>query len=135
MIVSVKFCVASVSVPFVAREVIPTLCELGEELEQAAHTLGASAWQTFRRVTLPSIRCAVVYGVALTTARCLGEYGAVAIVSGRVVGKTETATLRVEASYQNFDSTGAYAVALALAVIAVTVLVAMTLTKPKEQSA
>jgi sulfate/thiosulfate transport system permease protein len=124
-----------VSLPFVAREVIPTLRELGEEQEQAARTLGASAWQTFRRITLPSIRWAVVYGVVLTTARCLGEYGAVAIVSGRIVGKTETATLRVDASYQNFDPTGAYAVALVLAAIAVAVLVAMTLTKPKEQTA
>ena len=124
---------AFVSVPFVAREVIPTLRELGEEQEQAARTLGASGWQTFRRITLPSIRWAVVYGVVLTAARCLGEYGAVAIVSGRIVGKTETATLRVEASYQNFDATGAYAVALVLAAIAVAVLVAMTLSKPKEQ--
>lgn len=124
-----------VSVPFVAREVIPTLRELGEEQEQAARTLGASAWQTFRRITLPSIRWAVVYGVVLTTARCLGEYGAVAIVSGRIVGRSETVTLRVDASYQTFDPTGAYAVALVLAAIAVAVLVAMTLTKPKEQTA
>jgi sulfate transport system permease protein len=122
------------SVPFVAREVIPTLRELGDEQEQAARTLGASAWQTFRRITLPSIRWAIVYGVVLTTARCLGEYGAVAIVSGRIVGKTETATLRVEASYQNLDTTGAYSVALVLAAIAVAVLVIMTLTKPKEET-
>jgi len=122
------------SVPFVAREVIPTLRELGDEQEQAARTLGASTWQTFRRITLPSIRWAIVYGVVLTTARCLGEYGAVAIVSGRIVGKTETATLRVEDSYQNLDTTGAYSVALVLAAIAVAVLVIMTLTKPKEQS-
>ncbi len=124
-----------VSVPFVAREVIPTLRELGDEQEQAASTLGASPWQTFRRITLPSIRWAVVYGVVLTTARCLGEYGAVAIVSGAVVGKTETATLRVQDSYQNFDTTGAYAVGLVLAAIAVVVLVALTWTKPKEQTA
>jgi sulfate transport system permease protein len=124
-----------VSVPFVAREVIPTLRELGDEQEQAAHTLGASGWQTFRRITLPSIRWAIIYGVVLTTARCLGEYGAVAIVSGRIVGKTETATLRVEDSYQNFDTTSAYAVALVLAAIAVAILVAMTLSKPKEQTA
>jgi sulfate transport system permease protein len=123
-----------VSLPFVAREVIPTLRELGDEQEQAARTLGASAWQTFRRITLPSIRWAIVYGVVLTTARCLGEYGAVAIVSGRIVGKTETATLRVEDSYQNLDTTGAYSVALVLAAIAVAVLVIMTLTKPKEET-
>ncbi len=124
-----------VSVPFVAREVIPTLRELGDEQEQAARTLGASAWQTFRRITLPSIRWAVVYGVVLTTARCLGEYGAVAIVSGRIVGKTETATLRVDASYQNFDAVGAYAVALVLAAVAVVVLLLMTVTRPKERTA
>jgi sulfate/thiosulfate transport system permease protein len=123
-----------VSVPFVAREVIPTLRELGDEQEQAAHTLGASGWQTFCRITLPSIHWAIVYGVVLTTARCLGEYGAVVIVSGRIVGKTETATLRVEDAYQNFDRTSAYAVALVLAAIAVAILVAMTLSKPKEQT-
>ncbi len=122
-----------VSVPFVAREVIPTLRALGAEQEQAARTLGASRWQSFRRITLPSIRWAVVYGVVLTTARCLGEYGAVAIVSGRIVGKTETATLLVDDSYQNLDVSGAYAVALVLAAAAVAVLVLMTLTKPKEQ--
>jgi sulfate transport system permease protein len=124
-----------VSVPFVAREVIPTLRELGDEQEQAARTLGASSWQTFRRITLPAVRWAVVYGVVLTTARCLGEYGAVAVVSGRIAGSTETATLRVDGAYQNFDQTGAYAVALVLAALAVLVLVLMTLTKPKEQSA
>jgi sulfate transport system permease protein len=124
-----------VSLPFVAREVIPTLRELGDEQEQAARTLGASGWQTFRRITLPSIRWAVIYGVVLTTARCLGEYGAVAIVSGRIIGKTETATLRVEDAYQNFDATGAYTIGLALAVIAVVVLVAMTLVKPREEAA
>ena len=88
-----------VSVPFVAREVVPTLREIGDEQEQAAHTLGASGWQTFWRITLPSIRWAVIYGVVLTTARCLGEYGAVAIVSGSIQGKTETATLRVQEEY------------------------------------
>jgi sulfate/thiosulfate transport system permease protein len=124
-----------VSVPFVAREVVPTLRELGDDQEQAARTLGASGWQTFRRITLPSIRWAVVYGVVLTTARCLGEYGAVAIVSGRVAGKTETMTLLVDDDYQNFDLSGAYAAALVLAAIAVVVLVVMTLTRPKEQRA
>jgi sulfate transport system permease protein len=132
---AITLAVIFVSLPFVAREVIPTLRELGDEQEQAARTLGASSWQTFRRITLPSIRWAVVYGVVLTTARCLGEYGAVAIVSGRIIGKTETATLRVEDSYQNFDLTGAYAVGLVLAATAVLVLVAMTFLKPKEQTA
>ena len=76
------------------REVVPTLREIGDEQEQAARTLGANSWQTFWRITLPSIRWAVIYGVVLTTARCLGEYGAVAVVSGKVEGQTETATLR-----------------------------------------
>jgi sulfate transport system permease protein len=124
-----------VSVPFVAREVIPTLRELGDEQEQAARTLGASGWQTFRRITLPSIRWAVVYGVVLTTARCLGEYGAVAVVSGRIVGRTETATLRVEDSYRDLDVQGSYSVALVLAALAVVVLVVMTLTRPEERTA
>jgi sulfate transport system permease protein len=121
-----------VSVPFVAREVIPTLRELGHEQEQAAATLGATRWQRFWRITLPSIRWAVIYGVVLTTARCLGEYGAVAVVSGRIIGKTETATILVDDLLQNFKSQGAYAVSLVLATIAVLVLVAMTVIKPRE---
>jgi len=123
-----------VSLPFVAREVVPTLREIGDEQEQAARTLGASGWQTFWRVTLPSIRWAVVYGVVLTTARCLGEYGAVAVVSGRIEGQTETATLRVEERYENFDLAGAYAISLVLAAIAVLVLVGMTVIKPREEA-
>lgn len=123
-----------VSMPFVAREVVPTLRELGDEQEQAARTLGASGWQTFRRITLPSIRWAVIYGIVLTTARSLGEYGAVAVVSGRIQGKTETATLRVEERYESFDLAGAYAISLVLAAMAVAVLIAMTLIKPKEEA-
>ncbi len=124
-----------VSMPFVAREVVPTLREIGDEQEQAARTLGASGWQTFRRITLPSIRWAVVYGVVLTTARSLGEYGAVAVVSGRLQGETETATLRVEERYESFDLAGAYAISLVLAAMAVVVLIAMTLIEPKEEVA
>ena len=113
-----------VSLPFVAREVVPTLREVGDEQEQAARTLGAGGWQTFWRITLPSIRWAVVYGVILTTARCLGEYGAVAVVSGRIQGETETATLRVQERYESFDPAGAYAISIVLAVAAILVLVA-----------
>jgi sulfate transport system permease protein len=123
-----------VSMPFVAREVVPTLREVGDEQEQAARTLGASSWQTFWRITLPSIRWAVIYGVVLTTARCLGEYGAVAAVSGRIQGETETATLRVEERYESFDIPGAYAISLVLAAMAVIVLIAMTLLRPKEEA-
>ncbi len=123
-----------VSLPFVAREVIPTLREIGDEQEQAARTLGANSWQTLWRITLPSIRWAVIYGVILTTARCLGEYGAVAVVSGRLQGETETATLRVEERYESFDIAGAYAISIVLALIAVLVLVAMTVIRPKEEA-
>jgi sulfate transport system permease protein len=121
-----------VSVPYVAREVIPTLREIGDEQEQAARTLGASGWQTFWRITLPAIRWAVIYGVVVTTARCLGEYGAVAVVSGSISGQTETATLRVQDYYENLNLAGAYGVSLLLAAIAIVVLVLMTLLKPKE---
>jgi sulfate transport system permease protein len=124
-----------VSLPFVAREVIPTLREIGEEQEQAASTLGASSWQTFWRITLPSIRWAVVYGVILTTARCLGEYGAVAVVSGRIQGQTETATLRIQERYESFDLAGAYAISIVLALVAILVLVAMTVIRPREEAA
>jgi sulfate transport system permease protein len=124
-----------VSIPFVAREVVPTLREIGDDQEQAARTLGARSWQTFWRITLPSIRWAVIYGVILTTARSLGEYGAVAVVSGRLQGKTETATLRVQERYESFDQAGAYAISLMLALIAVVVLVAMTVIRPREEAA
>jgi sulfate/thiosulfate transport system permease protein len=123
-----------VSVPFVAREVVPTLREIGDEQEQAARTLGASGFQTFRLITLPAIRWAVIYGVVLTTARCLGEYGAVAVVSGRLQGETETATLRVQERWESLDLAGAYAISIALALIAVLVLVAMTVIRPAHLS-
>jgi sulfate/thiosulfate transport system permease protein len=123
-----------VSLPFVAREVVPTLREIGDEQEQAARTLGASGSQTFWRITLPAIRWAVVYGVVLTTARCLGEYGAVAVVSGRLQGETETATLRVQERWESFDVAGAYAISIVLASIAVLVLVALSVIRPKEET-
>ena len=121
-----------VSLPFVVREVVPVLREIGTEQEQAAATLGASAFQTFRRVTWPAIRYAVAYGVVLTTARALGEFGAVSVVSGRLVGQTESLTLYVQDRYQAFDTTGAYAAAVLLALLAVATLVLMTRLKPKE---
>ena len=121
-----------VTLPFVVREVVPVLREIGTEQEQAAATLGASPFQTFRRVTLPAIRWAVAYGVVLTTARALGEFGAVSVISGHIVGKTETMTLHVEESFQSFDYTGAYAASVVLAMVAIATLVAMNLFKPKE---
>jgi sulfate transport system permease protein len=123
-----------VSLPFVVREVVPVLREIGEEQEQAAATLGASGWQTFWRVTLPAIRWGVAYGVVLTTARCLGEFGAVSVVSGRIQGETETLTLHVEVAIQNFDVVGAYAASVVLALVAVATLILMTVIKPKEST-
>jgi sulfate/thiosulfate transport system permease protein len=116
-----------VSLPFVVREVQPVLKEIGTDQEQAASTLGASGWQTFWRVTLPSIRWGVTYGVVLATARALGEFGAVAVVSGRISGETETLPLFVQSEYDNFNVAGAYAAAILLAVLAVAVLVSMNL--------
>jgi sulfate transport system permease protein len=118
---------AIVSLPFVARETTPVLRELGTDAEQAAATLGAGAWQTFWRVTLPGIRWAVVYGVVLTTARALGEFGAVSIVSGRIEGQTQTLPLYVQDRFENFDLTGAYAAALVLALLALATLLVMSM--------
>jgi sulfate/thiosulfate transport system permease protein len=123
-----------VSLPFVVREVVPVLREIGTEQEQAAATLGASPLQTFRRVTWPAIRWAVAYGVVLTTARALGEFGAVSVVSGRLAGETESLTLHVQDRYQSFDEVAAYGSAVVLALIAVTTLILMTRLKPKEET-
>jgi sulfate transport system permease protein len=107
-----------VCLPFVVREVVPVLREIGDELEQAAATLGASRLQAFRRVTLPALRYGIAYGVVLSTARAIGEFGAVSVVSGKIAGETETLTLLVEKRFQNFDLAGAYAASALLAVIA-----------------
>jgi sulfate transport system permease protein len=115
-----------VSMPFVVREVAPVLKEVGDEQEQAAATLGASNWQSFWRVTLPSIRWGLAYGVVLSTARAIGEFGAVSVVSGKIAGETETLTLLVEKRFQNFDLAGAYAASALLAVIALATLVFMS---------
>jgi sulfate/thiosulfate transport system permease protein len=114
-----------VSLPFVIREVIPVLREIGTDQEEAAYTLGASHWRTFWRVTLPAIRWGVIYGIILTTARSLGEYGAVAIVSGKISGRTESLTVHVEERYLAFDLVGAYSAAIVLATLAVLVLIGM----------
>ncbi len=123
-----------VSLPFVVREVAPVLLEAGDEQEQAAATLGASSWQTFWRVTLPSIRWGVAYGVVLTTARALGEIGAVAIVSSNVSGSTLTLPLLVQQRDSQIGSgalTSAYAAATELAAISLLVLLAMTVLGPR----
>ncbi len=120
-----------VTLPFVVREVIPVLREVGTDQDEAAWTLGASRFQTFRRVTLPAIRWGVAYGVVLTTARALGEYGAVAVVSGRIAGKTETLTLHVDEEYLRFNEVAAYTTSLVLALLAVLTLIAMNIFKPQ----
>ena len=124
-----------VSLPFVVREVAPVLQEIGDDQEQAAATLGARGWQTFWRITLPSIRWGVTYGVVLATARAIGEFGAVAVVSGKIAGKTQTATLLVEDQYEHFNVAGAYAAALVLAVMALAVLLAMNLIQRRNRPA
>jgi sulfate transport system permease protein len=124
-----------VSLPFVVREVMPVLREIGDEQEQAAATLGASPWQAFWRVTLPAIRWGLGYGIVLSTARAIGEFGAVSVVSGKISGQTETLTLLVEKRFQNFDLAGAYAASSLLALIALATLAAMTLLKPRRSDA
>jgi sulfate transport system permease protein len=123
-----------VSLPFVVREVVPVLQEIGDEQEQAASTLGANAWQTFWRVTLPAIRWGLTYGVVLATARALGEFGAVSVVSGRISGQTETLPLFVSKEFENFDPAGAYMAAVILALLALGTLLAMNLVRRKEDA-
>jgi sulfate transport system permease protein len=115
-----------VSLPFVVREVVPVLEELGTEQEQAAEVLGASALQGFVRVTLPAIRWAVIYGTILTVARALGEYGAVNLVSSNIIGQGLTLPLYVNDRVNELDPTGAYSAGLLLAVISLVILVSMT---------
>lgn len=123
-----------VALPLVIREVVPVLQEIGDDQEQAARSLGASAAQTFWRITLPGIKWALVYGVVLSLARSLGEFGAVKIVSSNVAGETQTATLLVQAKYEGFEQTTAYSVAAVLAFAAMACLVIVSILRPKEQA-
>ena len=118
-----------VSLPFVVRETVPVLRELGIEQEEAAWTLGASPLSTFFRVTLPAIRWGVTYGIVLTTARAIGEFGAVSIVSGSIAGRTETLTLHVQERFNSFDLTGAYTASVELALLALITLFFMTIVR------
>lgn len=122
-----------VSLPLVIREVVPVLQEVGIEQEQAAKSLGANAIQRFRRITLPAIKWATIYGMVLALARSLGEFGAVKVVSGNVLGVTRTATLVVEEKYLNFDKVGAYATAFLLATMSVACIITISFIRPKEQ--
>jgi sulfate transport system permease protein len=116
-----------ICLPFVVREVVPVLREVGTEQEEAAATLGAGGFQTFWRITLPAIRWGIIYGVVLTTARALGEYGAVRVVSGGIAGKTETLTLHVEERFQAFDYVAAYGSSVVLAILALATVLLMNL--------
>lgn len=123
-----------VALPLVIREVVPVLEEIGDEQEWAARSLGANATQTFLRITLPAIKWAVVYGVVLALARSLGEFGAVKVVSGNIVGSTQTATLVIEERYQNFDQPTAFALAFLLAFAAVTCIVIVSILRVRHES-
>jgi sulfate transport system permease protein len=111
-----------VTFPFVARELIPLMQSQGSEEEEAAIVLGATAWQMFRRVTLPNIKWGLLYGVVLCTARSLGEFGAVSVVSGHIRGLTNTIPLHVEILYNEYNYTAAFAVASLLSIVAVVTL-------------
>lgn len=118
-----------VSLPFVVREVVPVLKECGLEQEEAARTLGASRWQTFWRITLPSIRWGLAYGITLTTARSLGEFGAVLVVSGSIIGRTQTATLHIHQAFNDFHFQGAFSASLVLAAASFLLLIIMEIVK------
>jgi len=122
-----------ICIPFVIREVVPVLQEVGVTEEEAARTLGASAFQTFFRVTLKNIRWGLLYGIALTTARSIGEIGAVLIVSGQLTGQTETATLYVLRAFDQFQDDQGYIVALTLALVSIVLLVLIEIFKRRQE--
>lgn len=122
---------AFISLPFVAREVIPVLEEAGTDQEEAARILGANDWQTFWRVTLPNIRWGLLYGVILTNARVMGEFGAVSVVSGNIAGKTQTLPLFVEEAYKQYETQAAFSAAVLLALLAVVTLIFKTILENK----
>jgi sulfate transport system permease protein len=121
-----------VTAPYVFRELLPVMMAQGTQNEQAAITLGASGWQTFRRVTLPGIKWALIYGVSMSFARCLGEFGTVAVVSGSIRGQTNTMTLQIELLMQDRINTGAFAVASTLTLLAVLTLLVKLLVEARE---
>lgn len=122
-----------VALPLVVREIVPVLEEIGLDQEQAARSLGAGPLQRFRRITLPGIRWALAYGVVLSLARALGEFGAVRVVSGNILGQTQTLPLLASQRYQDFDESGAYAVAFVMVAIAVASIVVVALLRPRQE--
>ncbi len=114
---------AFVSMPFVAREVIPVLDEIGQDQEEAAKTLGANGWQMFWRVTVPNIRWGLLYGILLTNARAMGEFGAVSVVSGNIGGETQSLPLFIEDAYKQYQTEAAFSAAVILAMLALVTLV------------
>jgi len=120
-----------VTFPFVVRELTPVLQVVGIEGEEAARTLGASEWQVFFRVTLPAVKWGMIYGATLTVARAIGEFGAVLVVAGNVLGLTQTATLHIYQSYVDFNYVGAYAVAATLLVVSFAILVVLEIAKAR----
>lgn len=123
-----------VTLPFVAREVMPILEEIGPAEEEAARTLGAKDWQIFWRVTLPNIRWGLLYGVLLTNARAMGEFGAVAVVSGNIAGRTQTLPIFVEEAYKNYQTEAAFGAATILALLAVVTLVLKEILERRTQT-
>ncbi len=113
-----------VTLPFVSKEVLPALQAIGKEEEEVARTLGANSWQIFWRITLPNIRWALLYGIILCTARGLGEFGAVSVVSGKIIAQTNTLTLHIERTYAEYQSTAAFACATLLTIISLITLIA-----------
>ncbi|MCX5894868.1 MAG: sulfate ABC transporter permease subunit [Proteobacteria bacterium] len=114
-----------VTIPFVAREVIPVLREVGLEQDEAAHVLGASRWQTFWKVTVPSIKWGLIYGITLTVARAIGEFGAVIVIGGNIINRTQTATLHIHQQFTDFEYCGAYSASLLLAIVSFAILIIM----------
>jgi len=123
-----------VTLPFVVREVIPVLREFGVDQEEVAYTLGAGRWRTFWSVTLPSIRWGLAYGITLTVARSLGEFGALLVVSGNIIGRTQTATLYVHDGIESFNNEGAYAASVLLAGVSFVMLIGMELLRKRVES-
>jgi sulfate transport system permease protein len=123
-----------VSLPLVVRELIPVLEEIGLEQEQAGRSLGANAWQRLWRLTLPSVRWALAYGVVLTLARSLGEFGAVRVVAGNVLGSTQTMPLLAAQRYNDLDEQGAYAVSFVMVAVAILCIIVVAILRPKQRT-